>query len=336
MKKFIPILSLALFVALLSCKNASTSSDSSTNKADSVLISLNKSISQDEGNASLYVKRAEYFMGVERLNDAMTDANKALQLDPKNLSGYSTISSIYILMGKPQQAMDALIKAIAIDPEFLDAYLKKAKLCLVMKDYEGCAQSVQKVFEKDPHNADAFYLKGVALDENNENAKAIEAFQQAVLNNPRHYDALMQLGYASSKSNPSMAMDYFNNALKAIPGSTEAMYNLAMLQQENKQPEKALGLYTEMLKVNPSNKLALYNSGYVNMVYMEKYELGYDYFTKALKIDSLYPEAYYNRGLCSELLKHYDKARDDYKKVLQLKVNDEKAIDALNRIDKIK
>jgi tetratricopeptide (TPR) repeat protein len=270
------------------------------------------------------------------LNDAIADISKALELDPKNKSAYITQSTVNILMGKPQQAMDALNKVIAIDPGFVEAHLKKAKLCLVMKDYEGTAQSVQKVFELDPHNADAFYLKGVALDENNEKSKAIEAFRQAVLNNPRHYDALMQLGYASSETNPGMAMDYFNNALKAIPGSPEAMYNLAMLYQENNQPEKALNLYQDMLKINPSNKLALYNTGYVNLVFYEKYKVGYEFFTKALKVDSLYIDAYYNRGYCSELSGDYESARSDYQKVLKLKTNDEKAVSGLNRIDKIR
>lgn len=337
MKNFFLIALFFVFFGVhFSCKRSSNGQASKTGQADSALNVLNQSIEKNTKDPALYVKRAEYFMGHERLNDAFTDISKALELDPKNKPGSITMSTLYVMMGKPQQALDVLNKAISFDPAFTEAYLKKAKLCLVMKDYEKCAEAVQKVFELDPHNADAFYLKGVALDENKETDKAIGAFQQAVLYNPRHYDALMQLGYASTKSNPSMAMDYFSNALKVIPESPEAMYNLGMLYQENDQPEKALHTYAEMLKINPKNKLALYNSGYVNLVYLSKYKMGYEFFTKTIEADSTYSDAYYNRGYCAELSGDYANARNDYNKVLQLKVNDEKAINALNRLDKIR
>jgi tetratricopeptide (TPR) repeat protein len=332
------IIAVCLVIAgiVSSCRHTAKNDNSNAGTNDSILSVLNASIEKDARDPALYLKRAEYYLVQEKINDALADVNKALELDPDNKQGTISLSSIYILMGKPQQALEILNKAIAKDPAFIGAYLKKAKLCLVMKDYNGCAEAVQKVFEMEPHNAEAFYLKGVALDENNQPSKAVEAFQQAVLYNPRHYDALIQLGYASSKTNIRMAIDYFNNALKAMPNSPEALYNLGMLYQENDQPEKALNLYADMLKINPYNKLALYNSGYVNLVYLTNYKAGYDFFTRALEVDSAYTDAYYNRGYCSELSGEFENARQDYKKVLQLKVNDEKAIQGLNRLDKIR
>jgi tetratricopeptide (TPR) repeat protein len=239
-------------------------------------------------------------------------------------------------MGKPQQALDALKKAISRNAGDKEAYLKLAQLYLVMKDYTNCADMVQKVLEIDPRNADAFYLKGVVLDENGEADKAVASFKQAVQCDPTHFDALMHLGYANISGKPQMAADYFNSALKVNPASLEAMYNLGMLFQEDGKPERALEIYTSMLKSNPVNKLALYNSGYVNLVYLGKYAEGAEFFTKALAVDSVYAEAYYNRGYCYELSGQKEKARSDYEKVLQLKINDPKAIQAMNRLEKKK
>jgi len=320
---------------LFSCRHPAKNESTNAAQVDSTLNAINKSISDNPKDPALYVKRADYFVSLERMNDALADATKALELDPKNKQASISLSTIYVMVGKPQQSLDVLNNLIAVDPAFTEAYLKKAKLCLVMKDYEKCAEAVQKVFELDPYNADAYYLKGVALDENKESTKAVEAFQKAVLYNPRHYDALMQLGYANSESNPAMAIDYFNNALKSIPDSPEAMYNLGMLYQENGNPDKALNIYAEMLKINARNKLALYNSGYINLVYLTKYKEGYDFFSRALDVDSLYVDAWYNRGYSAELSGDYAKARHDYTKVLELKVNDAKAIKGLNRLDKI-
>ncbi|NVO18260.1 MAG: tetratricopeptide repeat protein [Bacteroidetes bacterium] len=334
MKKYFLASICFLLLAIVSCNHTTTKDSSKLQGADSVLVQLNENIAKNPADAALLVKRADYYLSVERMNDALKDVNDALKLDPVNKEGNLLLSSIDILDGKPQQALEILNKVIAHDPDYKQAYLKKAKLCLIMKDYENCAQAVQKVFQLDPHNADAYYLKGVALDENKEAAKALEAFQKAVLYDPRHYDALMQLGYANSKSNPKMAIDYFNNALKVIPTSNEALYNVGMLYQENDQPKKALDIYAQMLKVNPNNKLALYNSGYVNMVYLSKLKESYDFFTRAITIDSLFTDAYYNRAYCSELKGDFKLAREDYNKVLKLRVNDEKAISGLNRLDK--
>jgi tetratricopeptide (TPR) repeat protein len=336
MKNFFFALLLAVISICLSCRNNTPGTNEKSSVSDNELTALNEGIEKNEKDPILYLKRADYYTIHNRFNDALADVNKALIIDPNSAKGYSALSGIYVLMGKPQQALEALNKVISIDAGSTDAYVKKARLYLVMKDYENCASTVQKVFELDPYNADAYYLKGMALDENGEKSKAIDAFLQAVLNNPHYYDALMQLGYAYAESKPSMAIDYFTNAIKANPNSFEAHYNLGMIYQENNEPEKALNSYAAMLKLDPGNKLALYNSGYVNLVYLQKFKAGIDFFSKAISVDSLYVEAYYNRGYCYELSGDVLNARNDYEKVLAIKTNDPKAVQGLNRLEKIK
>jgi tetratricopeptide (TPR) repeat protein len=214
--------------------------------------------------------------------------------------------------------------------------MKKAKLFLVMKDYENCAAAIQKAIEIEPANADAYYLKGMALMENEKMNLATESFQRAVTINQGHYDALMQLGYIWEKKDQKMAIEYFKSAVKANKLSTEALYNLGLLYQENDQPTKAIESYEMILKLDSSNKLAIYNIGYVNLVYLNKYSEGANWFTKVIKIDPDYSDALFNRGYCFELLKEKEKARLDYMQVLKLNVNDPKAIEGLNRLDKLK
>jgi tetratricopeptide (TPR) repeat protein len=133
-----------------------------------------------------------------------------------------------------------------------------------------------------------------------------------------------------------MAMDYFRNALKSDSTSLEALYNLGMLYQENGFPDKALETYATMLRFDGKNKLALYNSGYVNLVYLHKYQASADFFTKAIASDTAYADAYYNRAYSFELLGDESKARNDYEKVLELRVNDSKAAEGLSRLDKMR
>ncbi|MBK7171810.1 MAG: tetratricopeptide repeat protein [Bacteroidales bacterium] len=333
MKYLLFISILILQIQLISCKPKSKGPDKNLD-TDQELAILNAAISENDKDMSLYLKRAEYFINHQKLNDALADLNIVLNSEPKNTHALLSLSKVHVMMGKPQQALEALNSINSLDPANKEAYLEKAKLYLVMKDYENCALSVEKVLELDPKTADAYYIKGVALDENNEKLKAVEAFRMAVQHDPKHYDALMQLGYSFTSSKPAMAMDYFSNAIKADSSSLEAMYNLGMLYQENEKPVLALEQYARMLKIDPENKLAIYNSGYVNLVYQKDFDKGIDFFSKAVSLDSTFADAYFNRGYSYELKGDKPKARLDYERVLKLRVNDEKAAKGLNRLDK--
>ena len=165
---------------------------------------------------------------------------------------------------------------------------------------------------------------------------AILSFQRAVTIDQAHFDALMQLGYIWESRDQKMSIEYFKSAVKANPRSTEALYNLGLLYQENDQPEKAIQTYEELIKVNPGNILAYYNIGYVNLVYLSDYAEGVTFFTKAIELDPEYTDAWYNRGFCYELLKEKEKSKNDYQQVLIIKPNDPKAVEGMNRLDKLK
>lgn len=328
----------AIFIALImsslfSCKNGnSPSSDSDTTAAE--LRSLNLEIEKDGSNPTLLTRRAEYYLNHEQLTNALADVQKAIKLDSLKTKPYSVLSAILMLSGKPQESLDALNQALLIDPKDTDVLLQKAKLYLVMKDYSNLANAVEAALAVNPQLADAYYYKGMALMENNELSKAESSFQQAVQIDSRHYESLMQLGYITNTHNPKMAIDYFNSALLAQPKSTEALYNLGLLYQENGQPVKAEKAYSQIAMIDPANKLAFYNMGYVEMVYLNKLKEAQSNFTKAIELDSTYIDAVYNRGLSREMLNMPDLAREDFNKVLKMRVNDGQAIDALNRLDK--
>lgn len=331
------LIAATLLPAFFSCTDSGTGKKGLAN--DSIpqeLNALNDAIEKDPENAALFTQRSEYFVRHELFNNALADINKAIELDPKYVKAYTSLSGLYLLMGKPQESLDALNQVLKFDDKNAGIYLQKAKLYLIMKDYENCAASIQKTIEIDPNKAEAYYVKGMALMENDKMDLAIASFQRSVTIDQGHFDALMQLGYIWEQKDPKMSIEYFKSAIKANPQSTEALYNLGLLYQDNSQPEKAIQAYETINKLDPKNKLAFYNIGYVNLVYLNKYAEGAGYFTKAINLDPNYPDAFYNRGYCYELLKDKEKAKNDYQQVLKLKVNDAKAIEALNRLDKLK
>jgi len=325
-----------LATIFLSCRQSGSGNEgSATDSIPQELSALNAAIEKEPGSAALFTQRSEYYVRQELFNNALSDITKAIELDPRYVKAYTGLSGIYLLMGKPQESLDALNQVLKFDANNADVHLKKAKLFLIMKDYENCAASVQQTLEIDPNQPDAYFLKGMALMENEKMDQAIASFQQSILIDQAHFDALMQLGYIFESRDPQMSIEYFKSAVKANPKSIEALYNLGLLYQENDQPEKAVQSYETINKLDPANKFAFYNIGYVNLVYLNKYSNGITFFTKAIELDPEYTDAWYNRGYCYELLKENEKARSDYQQVLKIKVNDPKAVEGMNRLDKL-
>lgn len=313
MKRIIPLLLLMMIVQLGCHKKV----DISKIKPGDV-IALNEAIKNEPKNAALYLMRADYYTSRQHFDDAISDMNKAIELSDNKFDLYLKLSGLYVLNGSPQQSLESLNKSLELKPDDINALNKKAKLYFIMKDYENCAATVEKVLRIDKGNADAYYIKGNALEETGKTDLAIEAYQEALLDNSKHYESLLHLGYLFLDKDMILAKDYFANAAKVNSQSPEPLYNLAMIAQESDHPNDALKLYETMLKINPADKIALYNSGYVQLVYLQDFTKAISFFNQAILVDSTYIDAYFNRGYSYELLGNKDAARADYLKVHQL------------------
>lgn len=327
------LLSLFLCVTFYSCKHSNKNANDGNVPKELAL--LNEAISNDSTIASNFTRRGEYYQKHEQLNNALADIKKAISLDPKDSKAYKVLSDIYLMMGSPQESLDALKKVIQYDKDNTEILISMAKLYLIMKDYENCAKSVETALKIDERLPLAYYIKGMALMENEKMDEAIKSFQKAVSIDQKQYEALMQLGYIFNTRDKKIAIEYFKSATLAQPDAIEAFYNLGLLYQENEQPFKAIEAYNSILKLDSTNKLALYNIGYVNLVYNADYKKAESFFDRATKVDTAYADAFFNRGYSKELQGRYAEARADFRKVLKMRVNDPKAIEGLNRLDKV-
>ncbi|MFM7901711.1 MAG: tetratricopeptide repeat protein [Bacteroidota bacterium] len=71
-----------------------------------------------------------------------------------------------------------------------------------------------------------------------------------------------------------------------------------------------------MIKINPKNKSAHFNLGYVHQVYLKVYAEAVKHFTRAIDLDPQYAEAYLNRGLCYESMGNINAAKKDFETAL--------------------
>ncbi len=336
MKNKISILIITILgIFIFSCSNKTENKNTEGKTSDPITL-LNEEIKKDDNNAALYNKRAKLYIVSNQINNALSDINKAIELDPKNADYYLTLSDIYFATVQIDKCKEAIDKAIKTDDKKVDSYLKLAELNLYLKKYEDTYKNADKALSIDNNSAQAFFIKGFAYKENGDSTKAVANFIKSTTLNPEHYESFMQLGLMFSNRKNKLAIDYFNSALNLKPKSIEAYYALAMFQQENGKPDEAIKAYKSILSINPSYKEAYFNLGYIQLEIKKNYIEALKYFGDAIKTDKDYAEAYYNRAYTYELLKEFEKARADYKTARDLKVNYQKAIEGLNRLDKIK
>ncbi|GEM_PF-68727 len=329
-------ITLLLTVTTFSCKPTTESKQDKSVTTDTIsdeLTRLNNAIAKNPKMTAPYLERAIFYAHSNKYNEALADINSALDINEGDPEVYLALSEVYLYSGKTQRALDALKKAGELAPTNAQVDVKTAKVYLTMSDYNQTFTSLRKALTKDPNNADAFFLSGLANEEMGDTTKAIDNYQAAVSKDSKHYEALKQLGIIFSIRHNPLAVDYLRNAATIHPESPEPLYILGMHYQENNDPDKALSVYQEILQIDSTFKLAWYNTGYVYLVYKNEYTRAIDAFSRAIQIDPDYTDAYFNRGYAKELAGMIEDARKDYQQVLRMKVNDDKAISGLNRLD---
>ncbi|HLO90132.1 MAG TPA: tetratricopeptide repeat protein [Lentimicrobium sp.] len=330
----IVILTISLFI--ISCKPNQNTKQEKQKVTDTIVDDLTKltnEVAANPGKVDPLIARAKYYAHNNKFNEALADVNAALDLDKENAVVYMALSEVYLYSGKTQRALDALKKAKELAPDNSDVDVSIARIYLTMSDYKQTFTALREALKKNPNNAEAFFISGLANEEMGDTIKAIDNYQATASKNPKHYDALKQLGILFSLRHNPLAIDYLRNAASLKPKSPDPLYILGMHYQENGAPDKALSVYQEIIQVDSTFKLAHYNTGYIYLVYKGDYQSAIDAFSRALKIDPEYADALYNRGYAKELSGLTEEARTDYQAVLRMKINDDKAIQGLNRLD---
>lgn len=337
MRNFILLLLLSLVTIFSGC-HSGTDRQQSANPGDTTKIRINEltvQITDKPTDAVLYHLRAKYYMYDHQFDMALKDINKAISLNSKEYTYFVTLSDIYLLMGQTENSRDALLKVIASRPDDTQALLKLSKLYLIVKDYQNCYATVKKLLLIDNGVASAYYTRAIGLLEQGDTAHAVGDLLQAVDKDQDFYEAYLELGGLFSIRKDKIAETYLKNALNLRPDSKEALYMLGMYYQETGQYDKSIGTYSYLAKIDSTFRDAPYNIGYIYLVYLNEFTKAVPFFNESIKRDAEYYQAYFNRGYAKELSGDYRGAREDYVKSLKIMVNYDKAVEGLNRLDKI-
>lgn len=324
---------LGLFSVLVSCGGGKKGADKG-NADDTlgVLSNLDLLIAEEPDNADLYYQRAQYHLEEDNVFSGKADVEKAIQLDSTKAKYFTLLADFNLVMSKIPEVKTNLANALRLEPENTDALLKYGEFQLYLQDYPAVFENVNKALKLNPYLAKGYFIKGMAYTEMKDTAMAISSFQTCVEQDPEYYHAHMQLGLLFAAKHDPICINYFNNAIRVNPEKPEAYYALGFFYQEHGNYEDALLCYDNMLKVSPKNAAALYNKGYVHLVYLDHYDEAIDWFTQTIQVDPRYADAYYNRGYAYELKSNKAAARQDYQNAIRVQPDHKLAEQGLRRV----
>ena len=329
MKKFLFFSILIALLCCISCKS---------HKYDNLpaqLAELCRKIDKNPNNSDLYQLRAEYYLANKQTEEALADILHAIKLNDKNSTYHVTLADIYLVKNETDLVEEALQKAIAID-DYNEAYLKLAELYLYQYMYKECDETIEKAIRLQNHNPKAYLTKAMLLKETCDTLGWLRMLQLVIDQDPKEVIAYTDLAfYFQTKLDP-LAISYYKNALEITPNDKILNYNLGRLYQDLHEYDLAKEQYENLISIDPKSYPAYNSLGYIALNFEDNYEEAIRYFTKAIEIDSLYYQAWCNRGIAYEYVKAWDLARADFLQCRKINPDYEGAITELNRLDVMK
>lgn len=352
--KFAPMKRISTYIGLLAlttqlfvaCDDKkSTIADDSVFGSTPALKQVSEDIVKNPKDASLYFERGTILDGMELDSLAFEDYKMAISLDSTKAEYFSTVGDMLFEHKDISGSVPWFEQALKIDPKDVRAHMKMAKMFLILKDYTRSFAEINTVLRQDVYNAEAYYLKGMVYKDMNDTLKAISGFQTAVQVNPDFRPAVIQLGLMHSMRGDEIALQYFDNAFRMDTLDVMPLYARGVFYQNKEQYEKAKEEYKNTIMHDAQYTNAIYNMAYILLQQdsTEKALRQYDILTK-INLDDA--EAYYNRGLCYNILsdearkagkkkeadEYKTKAIADYKQALVFNENYVPAKEALQKI----
>ncbi|MCC6252123.1 MAG: tetratricopeptide repeat protein [Bacteroidia bacterium] len=325
---------LPLLVILFSCNPKKEEKKKIELPKDTTLELLNNRINGNKNNPELYIQRADLLLNQGKSQLAYEDVLKAVQLDSNNYNYQFKLSEISFIAGKSRQTKISLEKCLQLKPDDVQAMLKLAELYLYVKEYNQSLDLLKKATNIDNLNAKAYFLKGMNLKVIGDTANAIANFQRAVELDQEYYHSYMQLGILFATKHNPIAVDYYNNALNLNPRSTEALYAKSLFFQDHGDYKSAKAGYNMLLQIDSTHYFSYYNLGYIAFNIDKDYREATVFFSKAIKFNPAYAEAFYMRGLSFEELGEYGKSIRDYVESLKIAPEYDLALKGLKRVEK--
>jgi tetratricopeptide (TPR) repeat protein len=187
---------------------------------------------------------------------AASEFSQCVGLWPEFAWGHFNRGYALYQSGSKEEALLSYNEAIRRDPQFVNAYVNRGLVCLELKKYPQALADFQKAAQLGRDDASIHAGLGMAFEGVRQFSEADAAFEQAFRRTktapPSDRNRIRwTYAFAVASRLPQRAKEAFEEVLEQDPSHSQALYGLALVLVEQKEPEKALHLLDEAVKNAP-------------------------------------------------------------------------------------
>ena len=327
---------------------------------DQAVAEYNEYIKLDPQNERGYLALSALQYRLARFKDAAASAEQAVRYAPSDPYAYLAAGAAQVGNLQFQQAVNYLDRALVLKPDLSEAHFQRGMALFRLNQRGEALNAFSRAITLDPTNPVAHFYSGIVYQENfNDSKSAINEWEKAVALDPKYDDAWIKLGLIYSqvngldkainaynkalsandndavthyylgllyegqqgKDNLALAEKNYRRAVEINPGLVNAYYRLAIvLRQEGSNPDEALTLAQNAIKLDPRNAEAQAALGDIYRSRGE-FDKALPTYNTALTLRKDYPEALFGRAATQLGLKQYDPALADISRALIIKTN---------------
>ena len=229
---------------------------------------------------------------------ALKAADDLIAIDPNNLQAHLVRSNALLNLQDKEKAEKELELIAKAYPQNAEARYQTGTLALQEKDYKKANQIFTDLYKSNPKDSRGLigmvdtlaaqdrFPEAIAQMEQASRSepdrrdlkmalgrlyvlakqydRGIEVYKQLLDKDPKSHELLFRLADASRlKGDNNTAMDYFRQASAVAPGDTMSLLQLGLLMDGTGRTDQAEPIYEQVLKIDPSQPVALNNLAYI-------------------------------------------------------------------------
>ncbi len=276
--------------------------------------------SAETTSAKLYMQQKQY-------DKAEASLVKEVTKNERNAEAWFLLGQVRLEMKKYHEMNEAYTRALAIDTTHrADINRNRLAVWAMMYNdgvglynkgrdtaayYDQALQKFSTAIEMQPDSSATYYVRALGYYAKQDMKAAAADLEMTLKLNPGSEDAARLLGQihynrsierlqakdeAAANAEMAKAVQAFEAAYAANPGSADNITNLIDVYERTKASDKAMKLTRTAVEQDPKNKVFRYAYG-VFLLKQEQYPEAIAQFEKAVEIDPNYIDAVYNLGV---------------------------------------
>jgi len=294
---------------------------------DAVLESVKKALEIDPEHVNALIMKANVTDMYQYYDDARKLYEKAIALAPDEYDGYIQFSISQYAQGKKQKALSTLEMYMQRGNFHQDVTEQHGKIAADLKQFDVSIKDFSELVEKYPENPAYYFLRGIVKDSiKNHEAACDDMVIADKLGLPEAHrylrehcknrlsakliqieDMLNEAYQLERSGNDQKAIEVYSDLIKVAPDSSVFYYNRGKVKRRLNNHEGAVEDYLKAIEIDKDRAEYIVSLA-VSYSYLDKIDDAIKEYKKAIKANPRYPMSYYNLGGIYAQQKKYDKA----------------------------